>query len=717
MKIVAPAGDFNRMKIAINSGADEIYLGLKGFGARRNANNLTLEELKDAIDFAHIRGAKIFLTLNTIMTDYEIDYLYENVKKLYEHGLDAVIVQDLGYAYFLHKNFPNLEIHGSTQMALFFSEEINFLKKYGFTRVVLPRELSIDEIKNIRKNTDMELEVFVSGAMCVCVSGQCYFSSFIGGRSGNRGLCAQPCRKEYSNSKNNKGFLLSPKDQLMTFDEIEFLKNIGVDSIKIEGRMKDESYVQQTVEYYKNLINGLRVEENISKIFNRGYSKGYFYGRNNNLINSKYSKHIGYKIGIIKNKELLLEKSLSVGDGVVFLDKDYNVLEGRYINSITLSSNKKSNNIAQKGDVILIETPKNTKYVYKNYDFKLNKEISKNIKNSSKKIPVSIFVEAKVNETMKIIFKYTKNSDGIIDFFCETDFVLQESLNKKIEKKIIYEKVSEIGDSTFYPERIDINIDENVFIPLSELKKIKRMCIDGLTNRIITSYRRNDNLNFVSILNSNKNSISKPPKLLALYNNDEQYKVLKENMQNFNLDLLISKNSNSFQDSNILLASSLAQVLNTNKGVLLNWNLNIFNSYSFELLSKINNIFGVIISPELSFEKISKINANKLKKCVLIYSKIKAMTINNSISENENDIFINNEKDKFIISKHLDVTEIFFEKPLNIINDIDSLNYLMADYYVLDFSDESSEEIFKILSQLKTKRGDYRPYNYKKGVF
>ena len=224
MKIVAPAGNMERFYSAVNAGADEIYMGLKGFGARRNAENFTLEEFKQALDYAHERGTRIFLTLNTLMKNVEIEFLYQNFKALYEHGLDAVIVQDLGYFRFLKENFPDIDYHGSTQMTAANHVEANYLKSIGFKRVVLPREMSFEEIKKIRENTDIELEIFVSGALCICYSGNCYMSSFIGGRSGNRGMCAQPCRKFYTSSEGEKGYLLSPKDQLMSFDEIQKVK-------------------------------------------------------------------------------------------------------------------------------------------------------------------------------------------------------------------------------------------------------------------------------------------------------------------------------------------------------------------------------------------------------------------------------------------------------------------------------------------------------------
>ncbi|WP_372713534.1 peptidase U32 family protein, partial [Ilyobacter sp.] len=310
MNIVAPAGNMERFYAAVKAGADEIYMGIKGFGARRNAENFTLSEYMEAMDYAHERGTKVFLTLNTVMRDKEIEALYENLKALYERGLDAVIVQDLGLFRFIKDNFPDIDIHGSTQMTVSNHVEADYLKKIGFSRVVLARELSFEEIRSVKENTDIELEIFVSGALCISYSGNCYLSSFIGGRSGNRGLCAQPCRKEYETSQGDRGYFLSPKDQLMGEEEIKKLKDIGVKSIKLEGRMKSPQYVFETVAYYKSLIDGIYLKERTSDLFNRGYSKGYFYGDRENIINSRYSSDFGKCIGSIEGKEIKISEEL-----------------------------------------------------------------------------------------------------------------------------------------------------------------------------------------------------------------------------------------------------------------------------------------------------------------------------------------------------------------------------------------------------------------------
>ena len=235
MKIVAPAGSFEKMDAAIKAGANEVYFGLKGFGARRNNKNFGIQEILDGIDYAHSRGVKTLLTLNTLMKDIEIETTLYNLSRIYEHGIDAVIVQDLGFLNFLSKNFPELTLHGSTQMTVANHVEANFLKNLGLSRVVLARELSFEEIKKIRENTDIELEVFVSGSLCIAYSGNCYISSFIGGRSGNRGLCAYTCRKKFKDEAGEEKYFLSPNDQLFEKDEIEKLRSIGIDAIKVEG--------------------------------------------------------------------------------------------------------------------------------------------------------------------------------------------------------------------------------------------------------------------------------------------------------------------------------------------------------------------------------------------------------------------------------------------------------------------------------------------------
>ena len=720
MKIVAPAGNMERFYSAISATADEIYLGLKGFGARRNAENFTVEELKQAIDYAHLRGSRIFLTLNTIMTNREIELLYPTLKDLYNYGLDAIIVQDLGYAEYLHKNFPSIEIHGSTQMTVANYYEINYLKELGFKRIVLPRELSFEEIKEIRKNTDIELEVFVSGSLCISFSGNCYMSSFIGGRSGNRGMCAQPCRKEYKTSCGEKSYFLSPKDQLYGLDEIKKLQEIGVESIKVEGRMKDVSYVYETVSYFRNLINGIDKEENTPKLFNRGYSKGYFYDNDKTIMNRDYSYNMGEKIGEVVGKSIRLDEDVVSGDGITFVSKDYKNLGGTYINKI-----------AYKNEKLILNFPDGTKYIFRNYNKRLNDEISKKIKNTDKKLEINFDFTAKLNEKLILkIYLEDENGNRILNLEEISETLTQKAQKRAISEEDIKEKLTEIGDSEFTVKNIKIDIDENIFIPLSELKNLKRNAVEKFREKILSYFRRD----LDSELKENNQEYFKleiekdEPKDLeirVIVSNEEQKNFLENIKDEYNIGEIyyrtydIAKQSILSQHNlDNKLASNLYELLeNKNSDVMLNWNMNIVNSYTISVLEKIEKLESFIVSPEINFSKIRELGKTKLKKALLIYSKLKGMTIDIDIADNKNEVITNKENDKFNIIKNEYGTEIFLDKPLNIINIMEDIKKLNVDIVVLEFTTETIEDIKKVLKQLKTRKGEYREYNYKRGVY
>ena len=720
MKIVAPAGNMERFKAAISATADEIYLGLKGYGARRNADNFTLEELKEAIDYAHLRGSRIFLTLNTIMTNSEIEVLYPKLKELYNHGLDAIIVQDLGYADYLHKNFPSIEIHGSTQMTVANHYEINYLKELGFTRIVLPRELSFNEIKEIREKTDMELEVFVSGSLCISFSGNCYMSSFIGGRSGNRGMCAQPCRKEYKTSCGEKSYFLSPKDQLYGLDEIKKLQEIGVESIKIEGRMKDVSYVYETVNYFRSLINGIDKEENTPKLFNRGYSRGYFYNNDKSIMNRDYSFNMGEKIGEVFGKNIKLTDDVVAGDGVTFVSKDYKSLGGTYLNKA-----------ASKNEKISLNFPDGTKYIFRNFNKRLNDEISKKLKTTDKKLEINFEFEAKLNENLKLkIYLEDENKNRILEIQEISEIKTQEAQKKSVTVDDVKEKISEIGDSEFSVKNIEVNIDENIFIPMSELKNLKRLTVEKFRQEILSYFRR-DLDEELKILNREyyKLEIEKDePKDLeirVIVSNNEQEKFVKSVQDDFKIkkiyrrtyDIAKQGNLNSHNLENNL-ASNLYELLeNENPNVMLNWNMNIVNSYTMNVLEKNDKLESFIVSPEINFAKIRTLGKSKLKKALLIYSKLKGMTVDVDLADGKDEVITNKENDRFSVIRNEFGTELFLEKPLNIINIMDDIKKLNVDVVVLEFTTETVEDMKKVLKQLKTRKGEYREYNYKRGVY
>lgn len=284
-ELLAPAGNLEIFKGVIESGADAVYVGGSMFGARAYANNFTEEELLEAIDFAHLRGVKVYLTVNTLIKNSEFSKLYDYLLVYYKRGLDAVIVQDIGVVKAIHEYFPSMEIHTSTQMTVTGADGVRFLSQFGVTRVVMAREVSLDEMKRIHEETGMELEAFVHGALCYSYSGQCLFSSILGGRSGNRGRCAQPCRLPYTVEGKKDEYILSLKD-MCGIKALDKLHDAGVYSLKIEGRMKQLEYACGVVKYYRSYIDSMKPVtdadyDRIKALGNRcGFTDRYYFDHN-----------------------------------------------------------------------------------------------------------------------------------------------------------------------------------------------------------------------------------------------------------------------------------------------------------------------------------------------------------------------------------------------------------------------------------------------------
>lgn len=284
-ELLAPAGNLEILKGVIESGADAVYVGGSMFGARAYANNFTEEELLEAIDFAHLRGVKVYLTVNTLIKNSEFSKLYDYLLPYYKRGLDAVIVQDLGVVKAIHEYFPSMELHTSTQMTVTGADGVRFLSQFGVTRVVMAREVSLAEMKRIHEETGMELEAFVHGALCYSYSGQCLFSSILGGRSGNRGRCAQPCRLPYTVEGKKDEYILSLKD-MCGIKALDKLHDAGVYSLKIEGRMKQLEYACGVVKYYRSYIDSMKPVtdadyDRIKALGNRcGFTDRYYFDHN-----------------------------------------------------------------------------------------------------------------------------------------------------------------------------------------------------------------------------------------------------------------------------------------------------------------------------------------------------------------------------------------------------------------------------------------------------
>lgn len=725
MNIVAPAGNYEKLEAAIKAGANEVYFGLKGFGARRNNQNLNIQEILDGIDYAHLRGVKTLLTLNTIMKDVEIDSAYYNISRIYEHGIDAVIVQDLGFVKFLKENFPELTIHGSTQMTVANHVEANKLKELGLSRVVLARELSFEEIKSIREKTDIELEIFVSGSLCIAYSGNCYISSFIGGRSGNRGLCAYSCRKKFQDEEGNKAYFLSPNDQLLQTEEINKLKEIGIDAIKVEGRKKSNEYVYETVSYYDNILKGKPRPTESYKLFNRGYSKGYFY-LDNKLMNFKYSSNFGYFLGarIENSNNFKIDDELILGDGVQFVDEDFEKISGEYVSRITIRGEKVQK--AERNDIVSIgKLPEGTKYIYKNYSKEINDRIIHNLKVSKRFSSVDAELYAEKGKEMVLKFSLN-NLKGERISAIKKGNVITEDARKGITKEQIAEKLGELGETTFELGNVKIDYDGTSFIPFSELKNLKRECIKQLEIELLESYKRAGSPKKEYLFNNEK--IEKAPLFSALVSNKEQEKACRESgiTKIYYKQYDVAKEKNLDKTDKIKLDTNLASNLyqavmgekNGLKGQSLDWNLNVYNNYTLDLFSEFDNLETVFLSPELNYKQFKNIKSDKIKKGMVIYGYLKGMYIEHKIFDKEYKELKGDHYDRYKVLKNdLDNIELYLDKPMNLIPKLDLIKEFNFDELRMDFTFETPQEVKKIIGSLKTKKGNYNPYSFERGVF
>ena len=333
-ELLAPVGSMKHLKVAINAGASSIYLSAKNYGARKFAENFNIDEIEKAIDFAHLHNVKVYVTVNTLIKEKEIKDVLNYLSKLYSLGVDAVIIQDLGLIELINKYLPDLKIHASTQMNIENQSKIDFLESKNVKRVILPREMTIEEIESI--NTNIEVEIFAHGALCFSYSGQCLMSSLKGNRSGNRGSCAQPCRQKYRiEGIKRKDYYLSPCD-LSLYNRLKEISNLNINCIKIEGRMRSKEYLGIVISNYRKALNKLKSNkthenEEINLVFNRGFSEGKFMNTSKRSIRSG---HVGLKIGRViqsSDNQIIIRLNDNIktipekSDGLLIVknDKDY----------------------------------------------------------------------------------------------------------------------------------------------------------------------------------------------------------------------------------------------------------------------------------------------------------------------------------------------------------------------------------------------------------
>ncbi|KOA20256.1 putative protease YdcP precursor [Clostridium homopropionicum DSM 5847] len=772
IELLAPAGSMESLYAAVQNGADAIYIGGNKFSARAYASNFNEEEMIKAVSYCHLYNIKVYVTLNILIKEEEIVEALEYVKLLYEIGIDALIIQDFGLAQLIGKNFPNFEIHASTQMTVHNGEGALFLKELGFKRIVLARELSLKEIERISKGLMIETEIFIHGALCICYSGQCLMSSIIGGRSGNRGRCAQPCRLPYEiiNKENNeikKGYIMSPKD-ICTLENIEDIIDSGTSSLKIEGRMKRPEYVAGVVSTYRKAIDGNLRKENVStekkkltQLFNReGFSNAYLYGNpGKELMSYGHPRNTGILLGKVnKDHTIRLEENIKVKDGVRSEDKGF-----------TISKIEKNNievDEAYIGEIVKIK-PVNYKagdVLYKTLDISLMDELSNTYKDIyHRKNKINLEVTFKIGEPFILRGNYKDKTYEV----CGEK--VQKPLKKGVDKENLIRNLNKTGDTPFSFESINFIEFEEGFIPISLINSCRRELLDKITKDIISKDSRKhiESLDFNiekvlqknNVLNSTIVLISSTDHLRAV----EKFKI--ENvavdifMKNCNVDIKNIKDKkvylriptivrNEFEYICAIIEENICNIcgiITSNLGIIKkfsgsisiigDYKLNIFNSYALNSYS--DYIEAATLSLELNKKEIqSLLSKTSIRPYQLIYGKPELMVNEycpiGSLFGKKDSIDSNCtnacEKGQFILKDRKETefriltdkfcrSHLYNPVAINLIPNLQELRKLKIDSFRIDFTDETYEEAVKILKTYMDEKFDEDFKNYTRGHF
>ena len=542
-ELLAPVGSMEHLKVAINAGASSVYLSGKDYGARKFAQNFTLDEINEAVNTAHLHNVKVYVTVNTLIKQDELEDVINYLAKLYSIGVDAVLIQDLGLVELINRHLPNLKIHASTQMTCENQLKLDYLESKGIKRVVLPREMRKDEIENLK--TNMELEIFAHGALCYSYSGQCLMSSFKGGRSGNRGTCAQPCRQKYKVSGIKKeDYYLSPCD-LSLFDKLKEIAELNISCIKIEGRMRNKEYLAIVISNYRKALNKLRSgketkSEEINLVFNRGFVEGQF---NNNSKRSLRSGHIGLKIGHVidshKNQIAIKidDETKSIpqkGDGLLLIknNKDYGFEISQNplittLNHFRKGKNKQIKDLTRKDKVMIVKKVwqnkksnfnlnESTVFLTKKHDLIKKAHEIENKGNS--------YVKSKLTLTFSIKNKFPKLKGRLTlankkEIECEVigNTPFEKPLKKSVSQDTVKKQLSKVDNYPYQIIQINVNYDGTLFIPISKINELRRDLFKNIEYEITKSYSHD--LKHIT-LKSNESEIRETDANISFYTNN-----------------------------------------------------------------------------------------------------------------------------------------------------------------------------------------------------
>lgn len=771
IEILAPAGSYESFHAAIVAGADAVYAGGPKFGARAFAENFTEDQLLNAIDYAHLHQRKFYLTVNTLLKDYEIEQLPEYLEPLYQRGLDAVIVQDMGVLNVVRQYFPDMDIHASTQMTVTGVNGAQFLKENGAVRVVPAREISLEEVRNIKSVTGMEMECFVHGALCYCYSGQCLLSSLIGGRSGNRGQCAQPCRLPYT-VDGEKGYLLSLKD-ICTLDIIPDLIESGIDSFKIEGRMKRPEYVAGVTSIYRKYVDLYlknpqkpywvddKDKEMLMDLFNRGgFHTGYYKQKNGrNMITIQKPNHIGVKVGTVlsqKGREVQMRAltDIAAGDLIEFKNEAQRYTTGKS---------------CEQGEVITILAPKGIRLSVGEVLYRVQSPELLNTLETS-------YSEGKVIEKLYgyISLEAGKAAKLVV---CKDEYSVEVESGQQVEaassrpldEERIKKQLQKTGNTEFEFDVLDVELHGEVFLPMQQLNEMRRKALEELEKKIQDSFHRKTAEKKVlqeEILDTASVKLSKKEnKLSVLVETQEQLEAVLENdnsvaciyvdsnLDKTGLDAELWKGiSDRIHKKNIEVFLAMPRIFrnqtidifeqaydsiltrcfdgmlirsmeeyqflkskNYSGNIRLDYNLYIMNRFAKQFWKKQGVIYGTI---PVELNKSEIVNLDSKQDEMIVYGYIPAMVtaqcVTSTVHGCKKDCKITMLKDRYqnefpVKNQCRDCYNVIYNTaPLYLIDLKEDLEELNAERYRIQFSIENKDEVKQILEQCHSMFGDQK---------
>ena len=647
VELLAPAGSLECLKVAIDNGADAVYIGGQSFSARAYAENFNDEEIIEGIKYAHIKGSKVYVTINTQIYNEELSELLEFTDFLYLNDIDALIVADFGLINLLKNRYPNLPIHVSTQFNAHNLWQVKLLESLNVDRVILARETELSTIKYIKANSDIELEVFAHGALCISYSGNCLHSSFIGKRSGNRGKCAQPCRMEYTLLDNDrpissKKYLLSTKD-LNTLENIDKLIEANVSSLKIEGRMKSKEYVALVVKtyrdaidnYYANKVNDVDhlAIENMKLVFSRGFTNGFmFYEKNKDFTNTFRPSHIGVKIGkvvSIKNDkvQIKLSDNIKQKDKIAIVQDKFDDIR------LFLSKIYVKNKLVPQGfkDEI-IELSINSKVskdadVYKIIDNDLMESINDTYLKNVKRIPLRAKFVANVNEPMALILKDSNNHSVLV----KSDYIVEKAINSPTSASKIEEQLSKLNNTSYSLSSLNILIDNEGIMPVKFINDLRREAVakmDELRSKVYNRNKEeiNDSIEYIKKIKTNGTqlkvkvhtlyqleAISELAGISAIYYDDmATYEIAKNKYPHLNIIPVLSRilndrsKSASIQSNSYVINNYGDLIKHEDARLITDLYMNVANKHTLLSLCKYN-VEAITLSSELNRHQIKEL--------------------------------------------------------------------------------------------------------------